>query len=488
MKSTHILAASIAALCVAQTASADITVRITGSSAFRAATTNAIKNVLSGGSPAIAYAGGGSFSGATWSTFVGTLTGVTGTVTVKCNWTGSVAGIRDVTSSASIRFLADGVTATTGAGTSVAVPVTTAEGVPDIALADNAQSSTTFLTPTLNGNTTPLVGIVPFAFVKSRDTTAAITNLTRQAFNWLFSNNYAPARLFTGGTDTQPIFALGRDPFSGTRLTALAETGYGTQNPVVQSLPTISSGAITNIALYPTSTNTNIVGNDGEGSGGSLADYMRLTSASVTDAGGNVTSGSAGFITYLGEADAYRAVYGVGSSVGANGAMFLAYEGVSAFAGKTLASQTVAIASGSPTITLATPLTSLTDVVVGQIVSGTGIAPGSTILSINSLTSITLDKNATADNAAQTGIQIGSLLPRVLRNGAYPFWNYEQMLWKSGTPLTTNNIVGTSGDKFTVAVAVRNNIRTVAYGFSGLADDAAFTVQRTSDGGPISPK
>ena len=79
MKSSHILAASIAALCVTHSASAaNVTVRIEGASAFRQAANTAIQNVLSGGNPAISFAGSSTFANATYVTFVGTLPGVTG--------------------------------------------------------------------------------------------------------------------------------------------------------------------------------------------------------------------------------------------------------------------------------------------------------------------------------------------------------------------------------------------------------------------------
>ena len=125
--------------------------------------------------------------------------------------------------------------------------------------------------------------------------------------------------------------------------------------------------------------------------------------------------------------------------------------------------------------------------VVGQIVFGTGINPGSKIISIDIPNNrITLDKNATATNASQAGVRIGSLLPEQIRNGAYTFWNYEYILWKTGTP--GSNIVGSAGDKFTVATAIRDRIINFDYASGGLADDASMKVQRSSDGGQVFPK
>src|SRR6266404_1635652 len=141
MKTIHLLAAIIAVLCPGYSAQADVTIRITGSTAFRSATNTAIRNILSSGNPQIAYdSGATSFTGASYNTFVGTLPGVTGTVTVKTSWSGSVAGIRDVAQANSLKFFADGVATSTGAGTADPAPTAT-EGVPDIAMGDNTQAS-----------------------------------------------------------------------------------------------------------------------------------------------------------------------------------------------------------------------------------------------------------------------------------------------------------------------------------------------------------
>ena len=510
MKSSHILAASIAALCVTHSASAaNVTVRYAGSTAFRSAVTHAMQNVLSGGNPAISYAGGTSFSGATYVTFVGTLPGVTGTVTVKCSWGGSVDGIRDVTQANTDLYLADGVASSTGSGTSVATSLATDSVAPDVAMADNTQSSTPYRSPVLAGNSSPQVGVVPFTFVKSRGALAAINNITRQEANWLWGNAFAPAYLWTGvATDTMPIWAFGRDPFSGTRLNALAEIGYGTTTPVIQFHIKTSTGsgvtlAATNIEQWPDggiiggiSLNN---GNTGESSGGSLADSLRYKSTGVTDSYGLFSSRPMGWLAYLSEPDSERAVYGLGSATGFNSnstgidrADFLSYEGVFAFQGESKNAVSGTISGGSTlTISAVGPVadanhqgatTGANGLVVGQTVEGTGITPGSVITSITLPSTVTLDLAQT--NGAVSGLIISSLIPEVVRNGQYPYWNYENMLWKAGTPGV--NIVGTSGDKFTVATAIRDNIVSTAYVFSGISI-SSMQVQRFVDGGPISP-
>ena len=97
------------------------------------------------------------------------------------------------------------------------------------------------------------------------------------------------------------VFATGRDADSGTRLTAMAETGTGVTATLAQFKPTISGGAVTGYTAYPQSTINGIVyvaGNGGEHSGGSLATNMTGTT--------NATVGYS--VTYLSVSDATTAL------------------------------------------------------------------------------------------------------------------------------------------------------------------------------------
>ena len=492
MKTNHILIAALAALCAVQAASADVTVRVTGSTAFRSATNTAIKNILSSGNPQMAYDNGASsFIGASYNTFVGTLPGVTGTVTVKTSWSGAVAGIRDVTQANSIKFLPDGVSTSTGSGTAVAPPTSTQLEVPDIAMGDNTQASTAFKTPTIQ--TVAKVGIIPFAFIAGKDTLPSVTNMTFQLHRALLSNGSQPTSVFTNNpAETRPIYASGRDPFSGTRLVTLAEDQYGTLNVVTQFkvINFTSGNTVGDINVYPATATVLDAGNDGESSGGGVAKYMRYTTTNVNDVF-NGYAGPASFIGYMGEGDSYNAVWGIGTTLTGTdqgNARYLTYNGVAGFGGQTKAPSSVGINTGSAVVQLvAGAANDTTSLIVGQIVFGTGINPGSKILGIDTVNNrVTLDKNATATNAAQTGVRIGSLLPEQIRNGAYTFWNYEYIMWKTGTP--GPNIVGTTGDKFTVATGIRDRILNVDYAAGGLADDASMKVKRDGDGTFVYPK
>ena len=99
MKSTSYLTA-LALFGLAATAQADVTVNVTGATAFRAATLLSIKSRFVDSGSAFKFAhdqstsGGTVFSGATRAIFIGTFPGVSGTTTIRCCFTGAVEGIR----------------------------------------------------------------------------------------------------------------------------------------------------------------------------------------------------------------------------------------------------------------------------------------------------------------------------------------------------------------------------------------------------------
>lgn len=485
-KTLKLLTAGLLAAACIQGASADTTIYITGSTAFRAATSNAIKNMMTG----VTYAyDGTSFTGASHQIIKGTLSGVTGVTTVKTNWSGSVAGVRDVTQGNSISFFGDSTTVS-GSGTNdTNAADLTDSHAPDITMADNYQSSTAYTSPTLTDN---VVGIVPFAWVASKDAPSGLTNLTPQLARALYNVGFASAALFTnnnadasdqaGGT---MVFAAGRDPFSGTRVNAFAESGVGVFTVVNQYYPSSVSSNTVSLIDQTLAAGSVVAGNNGDSSGGSLADKMRYTTTSVTDNSGasGYGPGPICFVTYLGESDADRAVNGTSSGVtgtNAGNAHYLTYNGIAGFGG-VRATPTISTTSGSSSITLTSGTTS--GMVVGQAIKGTNIPNDSVIASIVDSTHLTIagptGTSATA-TATGTGITatVTNLLPNNIRNGAYTFWGYEHIQWGSGV----------TGSKLTAANALKTQIKNVDYFASGLADDTNMRVQRTADGGTISGK
>lgn len=484
MKKTQIILAALAAISTAHFASAQTSVVITGSTAFRASASNAIRNVFTAsGNSLTGYAySGTSFTGATYQTFVGNISGMSNPVTVKTQWTGAVAGINAVSNQATVNVsvLPDTQPISSG-GTSGASITSNVSAKADIGFADNLQSSTAFTT---NALAQEKVGIIPFAWVAGKDAIPGITNITHQMARSLLTNGVVRASQFTGvATDSQTIYAGGRDNLSGTRVTTLAELGYGTQNGVTQFKP----------ATFGTGTSANVVstidiqtlnGNNGETSGGTLANYARYTTNTASDVFNGVQDNPA-FIIYVGEADSYAAVYGVGGGVTGNGAgngRYLTYNGVKAFDGVAKSPASVTTTAGSPILT---GLTDTTGVIAGQIVSGNNIAGGSVVVSTTS-TTITLDKNVLAGGTT-TNARIGALIASVVREGAYPFWNYEYVNYLASR---VNSASGTEPikSKGVFKNLLAGRVSGFDYGFSGLADDASFKVARGEDGGVLTAK
>ena len=496
-----------ATLLLASPAFADVTIYITGSTAFRAATSNAILHKMTFGTGQGYAFTGSSFTSSNNQVFVGSVSGITGTVTVKTLWSGSVAGIKALTTSQSLSFLdypavsgtAYTLNSTTGTA-SVNTNNLNTTSVADVTMADNWQASTSYTNPSLTGG--GVVGIVPFAWVSSASAPSGLTNMTPQLARSLFSSGFCSAALFTNNpadasdqSGGAMVYAIGRDPLSGTRLVTFAESGIGIFSAVTQYQPSvagvngstvngISGTSITNInqtaidATIPTTT----PGQTGYSSGGTLADQLRYTTTSVTDdtlgalVGGQATpTGNMCFVSYLGESDASRAVNGISSGVLVNtnvGCRYLTYNGVSAFGGAVLSLTGNVDAAGNITLTAGTT----TGLIVGQLVRSNGLVGDSYISSITDSTHFAVtNPTATAYTVGSAqSITTSNLLPKPIWDGAYTMWGYERILWKSAL----------AGDKLAFANALKTQITTVDYFYSGL-NLTNMRVNRTVDGGNV---
>ena len=135
MKLNKYLLGGLAAVMLAPAAKADFSIYITGSTAFRAAAYSAILSLYDTGTPNVnaanlnansdlvcianpqapnAPSSAGTFNGASYHTFSGTMSAFgSQIVTIYCNWSGSVEGIRDVTQNASLSFISTAVSQTT---------------------------------------------------------------------------------------------------------------------------------------------------------------------------------------------------------------------------------------------------------------------------------------------------------------------------------------------------------------------------------------
>jgi len=339
--------ASALALFGSQAFAATFTVHVAGSSAFRAATENAIVRALT--SPTAAFLGS-SLAGASQATFQG---GVgADTFIVECAWTGSASGVQTVQTGAQVSITFNGTAGDTthvwisAAGNTFAAATVGASGptggqaltaataaydpaaAADWGMTDVFQATTPFKGTLVDTR----VGVVPFKFCVNNGAPVSLANITPQLAQALFSNQFGlPLALFTGlnADETKLVFPIGRDADSGTRLASMAESRVGTTNLLLQQAPmnaagqiigltysgVVAAGPVASQDLFPAAVINGIsysAGDTGYASGGQLANALKAT-GSLAAVGGY-------YLSYLGLNDAASAITG--------GAHELTYNGV----------------------------------------------------------------------------------------------------------------------------------------------------------------
>lgn len=285
MKS-YLKLATLALIASAPLASADTEIRITGSTAFRSAIHASLLSGVFSTLDRYSHSGAtaGSGSGASKSTWRGTVTGITGTTTIRTSWSGSATGIQSVTAQSNVSFLTDGTLVAAGENFN---QTTSANQAAHIAMSDVYQASTAFATPFLDDNQ---VAVVPFVWVVNNSANAEnnkLTSITSQGARALYNSGSQALSLFTGiATDTRTVYVTGRDTGSGTRITALAETKYGFSTPLTHWQVTASGGAVTELRVWPTAAvvpsngGDTLPGNGGYTSGGTVATALSNSSNS----------------------------------------------------------------------------------------------------------------------------------------------------------------------------------------------------------------
>ncbi len=315
MKAPKILLASLLALSTAGVAQAQTTVHITGSTAFRTATQTAILDMLQSGA-SVGFVGS-SYAGAGEAIIVGTTKSNSIPVTIKTYWSGSLGGILTVSQQIPLaNFLSSSNTLSGGTNTAIASPVFDSADIPEVCMADGWQNTSQYPTPILTAQT---VGAVSFKFLKNKGAPAGLTNMTPLQAQALWNHGSLPLSMWTGNSSDSNtlVYALGRDPDSGTRKTAFLEAGIQTfvssltPTIVVQYAPTNAgglvtsknTGAITSQGYWPPESVDNISfpqGDGGYSSGGDLATAMGQTSPYI-------------YVTYVGLSDASTAI-GLGAT------------------------------------------------------------------------------------------------------------------------------------------------------------------------------
>ena len=280
--------ATIAALGLGL-ASASAQVDITGSTAGRASVHQQILALLSGES--YAYTGT-NINNASKAIFTGTYNN--STITVRVAWSGSATGLIDLQANNNVAFLSTATPISSG-GTSSANANLVEPGPADVAFSDVFVTSTTApATGLVNKNTY----VIPFKWVASAAANSypAFDNVTPAALRQLYTTSTLPLSQFTGNaTDkTVTVVATGRDSGSGTRITSMADMGYGVFAEVVQAEPSVTGSEITGLADFAAGPN------GGFDSGGTMAN--RLNKTSSIGIGGSIVLG------YLGLSDAATAL------------------------------------------------------------------------------------------------------------------------------------------------------------------------------------
>ncbi len=306
MNTKSIVLAGAIGLSVVNLASAVNYVYMTGSTAARTQVYNTLNDpgVVFDAAPTIVAQGNATASKCTYMNFSGNIGGVA--TTVKCDWSGSEAGIADLAGSGTESFLDDSaVSSSTSTGPFISSPV-------DIAMADNAVAYSRNPHAAVTG---AFVGVIPFKWVKEKGSLADITNVSEGALRVILTGGQ-PAALLTGSAaDTNWVYVTGRDHFSGTRVNAFGDTGFGIFTSPSQ-LQVNSTGAMID-QVPPTGT---YLGDYGYSSGGSVATQMGYDLSQGTSQDLNTGSGlHFSVIAYLGYSDAATAVSNGGTELTYNG-------------------------------------------------------------------------------------------------------------------------------------------------------------------------
>jgi hypothetical protein len=303
MKSTYTLLLALAATSAAASAQTIITRNITGATAFRSASHNAILALLG---PGTEYAFVGSNLGSANRSIFRKTTNDNGTpliltddtiTIVRGSWSGSTQGILDLADQTAIQYLTSANTMST-TGTNLTNPAFE-NAVSRFAFSDVDKALSARPNSGIFSNP---VGIVPFMFVAGESAPATVTNMTDQLHNTMWAAGELPASLFTGNAADAgfTLFATGRNNGSGTRAAVLSETRYGSATSVIQFSSTFTGNAATGALTGGVSAYLPN-GNGGGSSNSNVRDLLVRTS-NPTFLGGNYA-----YVSYLTISDAVAA-------------------------------------------------------------------------------------------------------------------------------------------------------------------------------------
>jgi hypothetical protein len=274
MKTKNIVLFAATAASLVSSAYSQTVIDICGSTAGRSAVYTQILALVNETSTA---GSGSSLSGSNQAIIHGTYAG--NPVIVRTNFTGSAAGVQQVSSQVPVNFFKT-TFGTSGFATSQSFASPNIEtSAPEIGYSDVFQSTTAFKTPVLTVEDE--VAVIPFKFFRHTNGNASLTNVTNQAARYLYgSGGSAPLSILTGNAlDVgKTVYVTGRDALSGTRITTFAEINTS-QTAVSQYQPTTSAtngtGSVTGLGSTSSGGFTsgsfvaNVLNSDYDGTGNS---------------------------------------------------------------------------------------------------------------------------------------------------------------------------------------------------------------------------
>ena len=455
MKAKNILGTAALGLAFLTAAHADVTIEITGASAFRKAALAAIKTLYTNDpSASFKFAHdktSGNLTSSTRAIFQGKFPGVTGVTTIRTNFTGSVEGIRALTISGNynVTYLATsvfGAATNSPTGTEVASAATTDSATAaEFAFSDVSKDSTPLASySNIDGGA---VGVVAFTMIANEGAPTNLTNVSSKQFQALFSGGSQPASLFTGNSsDTTKVYATGRNDGSGTRTTYMAETGLGITT-LVNQFVTNSNGNFTSSAGAGSILRIYKVPAQGNGNG-------TLTNRAGYVASGNMTGGSASDAsTVWGQNLAGNGGYNSGSTL----VTHLGYT----------SNNTEVLEADGTTLEAAGPIALVSFLSTADAI--TAKAGGAVILGYNG---VKLDGIAGGAEALSASDK------EKITEGAYTAWSYQQLYKRTDI---------TSGDTFSVWTALNGAIPAAIDSTSSGVKMDDMVAGRTYDGGPVAP-
>jgi hypothetical protein len=358
MKVKHIILGTMLAGIAASASAQTTEITITGATAFRQATMQAIYDAYASvGAAGTSFNVAHDFNGANISQLIasnraifrGTFPGISGTTVIRTSFNGSTEGLNAIAGNNNPTFLTEA--ALTGGNFTAGIKDLTSSPTqtlrPKFSFSDVYQSTSPVDNEVLNPVGASAVGIVTFAMIANEGAPANFENVTIQQCRALWANGIQRLSLFTGDpADTKYVLATGRNDGSGTRSAYLTEWTYGVAN-LVNQFTAVSGGttstAITKLTRVPAngigsgafSTNrtsdastlwgNSAVGNGGYSSSSALRTLMGLTSSNVTVYNGesdtpDLENADVLLLTWLSTADSLNAANA--------GAKILAYNGV----------------------------------------------------------------------------------------------------------------------------------------------------------------